>query len=106
MHLPMVDYHAVGPEFPHISGATRPRRSRRIGSFAPAAPRTADDLWTAFNRVQENAIRGGLQAWSRDAHNRSRRIRSREVTGIDQDVKLNRALWLLGERMATLKGVA
>jgi hypothetical protein len=71
---------------------------------ARRATDTADDLWTTFNRVQENTIRGGLQGWGRDANNRPRRVRSREVTGIDQDVKLNRALWLLGERMAALKG--
>ncbi|WP_073140141.1 DUF932 domain-containing protein [Muricoccus roseus] len=65
-----------------------------------------DDLWTTFNRVQENTIRGGLQAWGRDGNNRPRRVTSREVTGIDQDVKLNRALWMLGERMAALKGAA
>ncbi|WP_168169012.1 hypothetical protein [Shinella sp. HZN7] len=27
----------------------------------------------------------------------------RTVNGIDQDIKLNKALWLLGERMAALK---
>lgn len=64
------------------------------------------DLWTTFNVVQENAIRGGLSAWGRDANNQRRRYTSREITGIDQDVKVNRALWLLGERMAQLKGVA
>jgi hypothetical protein len=66
----------------------------------------SDDLWTVFNRVQEYTIRGGLSAWSRDPNGRPRRITSREVTGIDQDVRLNRALWLLGERMAALKGAA
>ncbi|KAF2174327.1 DUF932-domain-containing protein, partial [Zopfia rhizophila CBS 207.26] len=44
-----------------------------------------DDLWRTFNRVQENAIRGGLTAWGRDAQNRPRRVTSREVTGIDGD---------------------
>jgi hypothetical protein len=67
---------------------------------------TSDDLWTTFNRVQENTIRGGLQAWGRDGNNRLRRVTSREVTGIDQDVKLNRALWMLGERMAAIKSAA
>jgi hypothetical protein len=65
-----------------------------------------DDLWRTFNRVQENAIRGGLTAWGRDAQNRPRRVTSREVTGIDGDVRLNRALWTLTERMAELKGAA
>ncbi len=71
------------------------------------APRRHDDagadLWRTFNRVQENAIRGGLTAWGRDANNRRRRVTTREVKGIDQDVRLNKALWVLGERMAQIK---
>ena len=62
-----------------------------------------NDLWRTFNRVQENSIRGGLRAWGRDANNRLRRTTTREVKGIDQDVKLNRALWQLAESMAKLK---
>lgn len=65
----------------------------------------AADLWTQFNVVQENVIRGGLHAIGRDANNRRRRVTTREVKGIDQDVKLNKALWLLGARMAELKGI-
>lgn len=72
------------------------------------APRRRDDvgndLWRVFNRVQENAIRGGLSAIGRDANNRPRRATSREVKGIDADMKINRALWHLTERMAALKG--
>ena len=64
------------------------------------------DLWTTTNVLQENAIRGGLTAWSRDAEGRPRRVTTREVRGIDQDVRLNRALWLLGERMARIKAAA
>lgn len=63
----------------------------------------AEDLWSTFNVVQENAIRGGLQAVGRDANNRPRRVSSREIKGIDQGVKLNKALWVLAERMAQLK---
>jgi hypothetical protein len=61
------------------------------------------DLWRTSNRIQENAIRGGLTAWGRDANNRPRRTTTREVKGIDADVRINRALWLLTERMAALK---
>ena len=61
------------------------------------------DLWRTSNRIQENAIRGGLTAWGRDANNRPRRTTTREVKGIDSDVKINKALWLLSERMAALK---
>nr|WP_294544755.1 DUF932 domain-containing protein [uncultured Rhodopila sp.] len=66
----------------------------------------SDDLWTTTNVLHENVIRGGLSAWGRDANNRPRRVTTREIRGIDQDVKLNRALWVLGERMAQLKAAA
>jgi hypothetical protein len=62
-----------------------------------------DDLWLTFNRVQENALRGGLTAYGRDANGRARRTTSREVRGIQQDVKLNSALFQLASEMAALK---
>lgn len=62
-----------------------------------------DSLWNVGNRLQENVIRGGLSAMGRDANNRPRLTTMREVKGIDSDIKLNRALWLLNERMAQLK---
>ena len=66
----------------------------------------SNDLWTTFNVVQENTIKGGLKGVGLDANNRRRRTTTRAVNGIDQDVKLNRALWTLATRMAELKGVA
>lgn len=71
-------------------------------------PRRADDnggdLWKTFNRVQENVIKGGLHGVQRDDKGRRlRAVSTRQVKGIDQDVKLNRALWQLAERMAELK---
>jgi hypothetical protein len=50
------------------------------------------DLWRTFNRIQENAVRGGFSAWGHDANGHRRRTTTREVKAIDQDVKLNRAL--------------
>ncbi|PZQ63316.1 MAG: hypothetical protein DI563_28040 [Variovorax paradoxus] len=35
-----------------------------------------------------------------------RRTTTREVQGIDQNVKLNRALWVLAEEMRSLKATA
>jgi Domain of unknown function (DUF932) len=64
------------------------------------APR---DLWTTFNVIQENVIRGGLQGTGRDSNGRPRRSTTRAVNGIDQDVRLNKALWTLAERMAAIK---
>lgn len=64
----------------------------------------ANDLWTTFNVAQENVIRGGLSAMGRGSDGRRRRTTTRQVNGIDQDVKLNRALWVLTQKMAELKG--
>ena len=57
------------------------------------------DLWTTFNRVQENVIRGGIRGKSA----KGKTTRTREVTGIDGDIKLNQALWKLAEEFAKLK---
>ncbi len=59
----------------------------------------APDLWTTLNRVQENLIQGGLRARSATG----RRTRTRAVQGIDQNIKLNRALWVLAQEMQKLK---
>lgn len=62
-----------------------------------------DSLWLTHNVIQENVIKGGLQAWTRDDKGRPRRAAMREIKNIDGDVKLNRALWMLSEQMAKLK---
>ena len=62
----------------------------------------AASLWRTFNVVQENAIRGGLSGI--DANRR--RVRTHEVTGIDQSTKLNKALWVLTEEMRKIKSAA
>jgi len=58
-----------------------------------------DDLWTVFNRVQENLTKGGLHGRSRSGRSMS----TRPITGIDQSVKLNRALWMLADAMRQMK---
>jgi hypothetical protein len=63
----------------------------------------ANDLWTTFNLLQENTIKGGLRGVSRDEYGRLRRVKSRAVKGIDQDIRLNKALWTLSQKMAELK---
>ncbi len=67
----------------------------------------ASDLYTTMNIVQENVLRGGLTARAprKPGEYRGRRVTTRTVNGIDQDVRLNRALWQLAERMAELKGM-
>jgi hypothetical protein len=74
---------------------------------APIEPRTlltprrpedqAGDLWTVFNRVQENLVRGGLSDSRRSRAGRLRSLRS--LRGIDSKILLNKALWKLAESM-------
>lgn len=45
------------------------------------------DLWSAFNRVQENLTQGGLQGRTETGRNHS----TRPIQGIAQNVKINRA---------------
>ena len=70
-------------------------------------PRRREDdgrsLWTTFNVIQENVIRGGLHGQKRNAEGRIRRSHTRAINGIDQNVTLNRALWTLAEGMQCLK---
>ncbi len=60
----------------------------------------ASDLWTTFNVVQENVIRGGLRGIQHNPDGTRRRVTTRAVNGIDQDVKLNKALWIVAQAMA------
>lgn len=53
-----------------------PRRNLDMGN----------DLWTTFNRVQENTIRGGFQ-------NSTTRRKVRTVTNIDLNRRINNELW-------------
>ena len=56
------------------------------------------DLWTTYQRIQENLIKGGLNG--RNA--KGGRTHTRAIKGIDGDVKLNRALWVMAENMLQL----
>jgi len=70
--------------------------TRRIADRNP-------DLWSNFNRVQENIIRGGLRGRTANGN----RTTTREVKSIDNNVKLNKALWILADGMRQLKnGIA
>jgi Domain of unknown function (DUF932) len=60
------------------------------------------DLWSTFNRVQENAINGGMRGLVRNGYRLQRRT-ARSVTGIDQNVNLNKKLWQLAEETAQVK---
>ncbi|WP_272656328.1 MULTISPECIES: DUF932 domain-containing protein [unclassified Providencia] len=56
-----------------------------------------EDLWTVYQRLQENLIKGGLSGRTV----KGKQTRTRSVNGIDGDIKLNKALWVLTEQMHT-----
>ena len=59
-----------------------------------------NDLYTVFNVVQENLIRGNLKG-----HNRysGRAFTSKPVKSIQKDVSINKGLWELTEHFARIK---
>jgi hypothetical protein len=69
------------------------------------------DLWTIFNRIQENVVKGGIRLPKVEArideetgrYIAARRPRTRGITGIAQSTQLNRALWSLAQKMAEIK---
>ncbi|ACL61009.1 DUF932 domain-containing protein [Methylobacterium nodulans] len=73
------------------------------------APRRREDvgnsLWLAFNRTQEGLIRGGIDYQQRNPETGRliARRQTRPVQGVDGNTALNRALWVLANRMAELK---
>ena len=57
-----------------------------------------ESLWQTFNVVQENLIRGGI----RGEGSTGKRMTTRAVASVTENVKLNRALWSLTSKMAEL----
>ncbi|MGA9778704.1 MAG: DUF932 domain-containing protein [Verrucomicrobiia bacterium] len=66
-----------------------PRRNEDIGN----------NLWNTLNRVQEGVLRGGLKDYSRRKADGKRHPRTRAVAGLDENVRLNKALWHLAEAL-------
>lgn len=67
----------------------RPRR------YEDARP----DLWTRFNVIQEHILKGGNRAYASNG----RRTTTKAITSVNEDVRLNKALWTLADEMARLK---
>ena len=59
-----------------------------------------NDLWTVLNKIQENAIRGGVTLVGET----NKAQRTRAVNNIDRDSKINQELMMLANEMAKLKG--
>jgi len=64
-----------------------------------------NDLWHVFNRLQEHLTCGGQRDWSRRREDGRRFPRTRAISGLDQNIRLNRELWNLAERIANRAAV-
>ena len=86
------------------------RWDSEAGEVAPIEPKQLlraqrqedrnNDLYTTMNVVQEHLITGGVHGRNRNGG----RTTTRAVSGVDANVKLNKALWKLTTEMAKLKG--
>jgi hypothetical protein len=56
----------------------------------------SNDMWTVFNRVQENMIRGGV----RGIGSTGRRMSTRAIKSVNEDIRVNRSLWQLASDTA------
>jgi hypothetical protein len=56
------------------------------------------DLWSTFNVIQENIIKGGVRARTSTGARRA----STAVKSVDGDQRLNKALWTLAAEMSQL----
>lgn len=74
------------------------------------SPRRHDDskqdLWTVFNVIQENAIKGGRRIYSVNDKGQLGTRTMRKVNSIDRDAKLNQELMSLAQKFAEIKGLA
>lgn len=64
-------------------------------------------LWNTLNVVQENIIKGGIRGTSPTARaaGKHKRMTTRAVSGVDENVRLNRALWVLADKLSDHKGL-
>ena len=77
--------------------------------FLLKARRTADrkdDLWSTFSRVQENMIKGGMpvvQVPTELGVRPSKPRKAKKIKSIQEDLRINKSLWILTQRMKELK---
>jgi len=62
---------------------------------------TGSDLWTVFNRVQENLMRGGFAGINRRNEQGAPIVRTlRAIRGSDRSIELNTDLWKIADEFA------
>lgn len=64
---------------------------------------TDPTLWNTFNVVQEKFLKGGKYATKDTGYGYQHSRKVRGVNSITENIRLNKALWILTEKMAELK---
>jgi hypothetical protein len=59
-----------------------------------------DDLYTTLNVIQENLLRGNISGINKDT---KRRFTSKHISSISKDVEVNKGIWDIAERIASIK---
>jgi hypothetical protein len=59
-----------------------------------------DDLYTTLNIIQENLLRGNVSGVNKDT---LRRFTSKEIKSITTDTQINKAIWDIAQKIASIK---
>ena len=59
-----------------------------------------DDLYTVLNIIQENLIRGNVSGVNKES---GRRFTSKEIKSITTDAQVNKGVWEIAEKIASIK---
>ena len=59
-----------------------------------------DDLYTVLNVIQENLLRGNISGINKET---KRRFTSKEITSISKDTEVNKGIWDIAEKIASIK---
>ena len=74
-----------------------------VGPQALLVPRRSEDagnnLWSVFNRVQERLTQGGMRDYTRRKADGHRFPRTRSISGLDEGIRINKALWGMAEHL-------
>jgi hypothetical protein len=85
------------PSDPETGSSNVPVRPEQV-IYARREEDRAPTLWNTFNVAEEALLNGGLHYSSRNARGTLVHRTARAVNGVDQNVGLNRALWILASR--------
>jgi len=59
-----------------------------------------NNVWNTFQRVQENLVKGGLKV----RYEGGRKAKTRPIKAVQSDLRINKGLWMLTEKLAALLG--